>query len=61
MDSSMTLVFIITAFSLGAVIVWKKDTIPQQLRKFMALTTLGLVLFAFFLIVYSFITLGSAS
>ncbi|MCR8843409.1 hypothetical protein NQ117_06915 [Paenibacillus sp. SC116] len=61
MDSSITLVFIITAFSLGAVIVWKKDTIPPQLRKFMALTTLVFILFAFFLIVYSFITLGSAS
>ncbi|WP_028596299.1 hypothetical protein [Paenibacillus assamensis] len=61
MDSSITLAFIITAFSLGAVIVWKKDTVPQQLRKFMAITTLALILFAFFLIVYSFVTLGSAS
>ncbi|WP_028546330.1 hypothetical protein [Paenibacillus taiwanensis] len=59
MDSTSTLIFIILAFSLGAVLIWKKDSVPARLRRSMALGAIAFIAFAFFLIVYSFATAGS--
>ncbi|WP_152397269.1 hypothetical protein [Paenibacillus guangzhouensis] len=60
MDSTSILIFIILAFSLGAILIMKKDSIPAPLRRVMAIITILLVAFAFFLIVYSAFYLGSA-
>jgi len=59
MDPTITLAFIIIAFALGGVLVWKKDTVPPKLRRTLALCALFFMLFAFFLIVYSFATAGA--
>ncbi|MCE5171059.1 hypothetical protein LQV63_17295 [Paenibacillus profundus] len=59
MNSSTNLIFIILAFSLGAVLIWKKETVPAPMRRPMALLALLLIAFAFFLIVYSLVTLGT--
>ncbi|WP_195571606.1 hypothetical protein [Paenibacillus sp. 1001270B_150601_E10] len=58
MDASTTLIFIILAFVLGAVLVWKKDTIPSPMRRWLSIFALIFIAFAFFLIVYSFATAG---
>ncbi|WP_083927154.1 hypothetical protein [Paenibacillus terrigena] len=60
MDSTSILIFIILAFSMGAILIMKKDSIPAPLRRVMAIITILLVAFAFFLIVYSSFQLGSA-
>lgn len=52
------IIFIISAFALAVVIVMMRERIPQQLRRGLAITSILLVLFAFFLIVYSFATMG---
>lgn len=59
MDTTAVILFIIVAFSLGAIIVFKRDTIPPPLRRGMAIITILMIAFAFFLIVYSFLTMGS--
>lgn len=58
MDASTTLIFIILAFVLGGLMVWKKETIPAAMRRWMAVVALVFIAFAFFLIVYSFATAG---
>lgn len=60
MDSSTTIIFIILAFSLGAILIMKKDSIPSNLRRPMAIVSLLLVAFAFFLIIYSAFRLGAS-
>lgn len=59
MDSTATLVFIIAAFCLGAVVILKRDSIPPSMRRGVALIAIVLIAFSFFLIVYSFLTLRS--
>lgn len=54
-----SIVFIIAAFSLGAIVVMKRDTLPPKMRRGMALISIALIAFAFFLIVYSLFTMGS--
>lgn len=62
MDNSTTvIIFIILAFSLGAVVVMKKDSIPPQMRRGISIIALVLVAFAFFLIVYSFLNAGAGN
>lgn len=57
MDSSFTVSFVILAFSLGAVLIMKKDTIPPLIRRITAIIALIMIVFAFFQVVYTFITL----
>lgn len=59
MDPSTTLVFIILAFALGAVLIMGKNSIPPSLRRWMALTAIIMILIAFILIVFSFLNIGS--
>ncbi|MFD0586658.1 hypothetical protein ACFQZE_01485 [Paenibacillus sp. GCM10027627] len=54
-----SIIFIIAAFSLGAVLILKRDTIPPGMRRGLAIISICLIAFAFFLIVYSLITMGS--
>ncbi len=60
MDSTTSIIFIIAAFSLGLIVVMKRDALPPRLRRGMALVSIALIAFAFFLIVYSFFSMGSA-
>lgn len=58
LDNSTTiLTFIIVAFCMALVLIFKKETIPPQLRRGLALLALVMVAFAFVLIVYSFATI----
>ncbi len=59
MDSSDTLIFIIVAFALGAVLVMGKNSVPPSLRRWMALTAIVMILIAFILIIFSFLNMGS--
>ncbi|MFD2117304.1 hypothetical protein ACFSTH_10400 [Paenibacillus yanchengensis] len=52
------IVMIIASFCLAGVILLKRESIPDKARKPLALTAIGLILFSFFLIVYSLVTLG---
>lgn len=57
--TSTNLIFILLAFSLGVILIWKRDTLPDKLQRPLAITALCLIVFAFFLIVYSFFALGT--
>jgi hypothetical protein len=56
---SATSIFIISAFVLGGLVILKRDSMAPGLRKWMAITSIALIAFAFFLIVYSLFTLGT--
>lgn len=60
MDYTNIVIFIILAFSLGAIMIMNRDRIPTKLRRGMAVTAVVFILFAFYLIVYSFFNLGSS-
>ncbi|UNK17087.1 hypothetical protein MNQ98_21750 [Paenibacillus sp. N3/727] len=60
MNYTNAVIFIILAFSLGLIMIMNKDSIPQKIRRGMALTAVGLILFAFYIIVYSLYTMGSS-
>jgi len=59
MDGSTSIIFIVLAFSLGAILVLKKDTLPSPLKKWMAICSIVMIAFAFFIIVYSLFNLGT--
>jgi len=52
------LIFIISSFALGVILILSRDRIPNSMRRGMAILSILLILFAFFLIVYSFFTAG---
>ncbi|MEC0369065.1 hypothetical protein [Paenibacillus chibensis] len=60
MEYSSTLIFIISAFCLGAVLIMMRNSVPQKLRRGLASIATVMILFAFFLIVYSLFTMGSS-
>ena len=57
--SSNILIFIVSAFLLGFVLIMKKDSLPQRLRRPFAIISILMIAFAFFLIMYSLLTMGS--
>ncbi|MCM3127227.1 MULTISPECIES: hypothetical protein [unclassified Paenibacillus] len=60
MDVGMNyVIFIVAAFLLGFVIIAKRDSIPDKLRRPLAIAALLMVVLAFILIVYSMVSLGS--
>ncbi|MCR8659116.1 phosphoethanolamine transferase CptA [Paenibacillus endoradicis] len=59
MDPSISLIFIIVAFSLGAVLVLKKDTIPTSMKRWLSIFAILMILFAFFIIIDSLLKLGT--
>ncbi|NIK77310.1 drug/metabolite transporter (DMT)-like permease [Paenibacillus castaneae] len=59
MDSTATIIFIIAAFALGALVILKRDTMPPRLRRFFAISAIAFIAFSFFLIVYAFFTMGA--
>lgn len=54
-----SIIFIIAAFSLGAVVVMKRETLPPQMRRGLAIVSIAMIAFAFFLIVYALLTMGA--
>jgi hypothetical protein len=59
MDTEATVIFIIAAFGLAIVLILSRERIPETMRRPMAILSILLVLFAFFLIVYSFFRVGA--
>lgn len=59
MDLSTNVIFIIAAFSLAVVLILSRERIPQPMRRGLALLSILFVLFAFFLIVWSFWRAGT--
>nr|WP_249435864.1 hypothetical protein [Paenibacillus sp. Marseille-Q4541] len=57
--SSNILIFIVSAFLLGVVLIMKRDSVPQRLRRPLAIASILMISFAFFLIIYSMFTMGS--
>lgn len=58
MENNANLIFIIAAFSLAAVLLIMRERIPASMRRGMAILSILLVLFAFFLIVYNLFFMG---
>ncbi|WEK53158.1 MAG: hypothetical protein P0Y55_11190 [Candidatus Cohnella colombiensis] len=53
------LIFIIASFGLAVVLILSREHIPQKLKRGMSIISIFLVAFAFFLIVYSLLNIGS--
>ncbi|MFX3633814.1 MAG: hypothetical protein ACE3L7_26020 [Candidatus Pristimantibacillus sp.] len=58
MDINANLIFIISAFALGIVVYMTRDSLAPKMRRGLALVSIFFILFAFFLIAYSFFTMG---
>jgi len=58
MDKGSLLTFIIVSFCFALVLILKRDTLAPQFKRGLALLALVMIAFSFFLIVYSFLTLG---
>jgi len=59
MFTEANIIFIIASFGLALVLIMSRERIPQTMRRPMAILSILLVLFAFFLIVYSFFSAGT--
>ncbi|TNJ65675.1 hypothetical protein FE784_13535 [Paenibacillus hemerocallicola] len=57
-DTGSIVLFTILTFSLALIMIMKKDTIPPQLRRVLALITIVLVSCSFFMIVFSLLGTG---
>ena len=56
MNSEIVLIYIIVAFSFALILIMKRDSLPERLKRPLAILASLLVAFAFFLIVYGFFT-----
>lgn len=52
-DPGSVILFLIVSFSLAVILIMKKDSIPPQLRRGLALIAVVLVSCSFFLLVFS--------
>lgn len=60
MNSSGTVItFLIVVFCLAGIVILKKDSIPSSLRRFIAITTLILIIAAFIMLLAVFWTMGN--
>ncbi|MFC5471695.1 hypothetical protein ACFPPD_23745 [Cohnella suwonensis] len=59
MNNDANIIFIIASFGLAVVLILMRERIPESMRRSMAILSLVLVAFAFFLIVYSFFNIGA--
>ena len=59
MNTTATIIFIIAAFTLGAVVIMQRNQIPNRLRRSVAVAAIVMIALAFFLIVYSLASMGS--
>jgi len=58
MDTTALVIFIIVAFSFGAILIMKRDAIAPPMRRFLALVALLMVPAAFIMLVYAFLTMS---
>ena len=58
MDTTALVIFIIVAFSFGAILIMMRDSIAPPMRRYLALTAVVLVASAFIMLVYAFLTMG---
>ncbi|MDF2721768.1 MAG: hypothetical protein K0Q59_1443 [Paenibacillus sp.] len=58
-DTGSVVLFTILAFSLAVVLIMKRETIPPQLRRMLAIVAIVLVCSSFLLIVFSLFGAGS--
>lgn len=58
MDTANLVIFIIAAFSFGAILIMKKDSIHPSARRFLALAAVVMIASAFIMLVYAFLTMG---
>jgi threonine/homoserine/homoserine lactone efflux protein len=56
-DAGSILTFTIVAFSLGAILIMKKDSLPAHIRRPMAMLAIFMIACAFFLVAFSFMTM----
>jgi len=60
MQSSAALaVFLVVSFCLAAVVILKRDSIPDSLRRPIAIGTLVMIVAAFVMLLVTFFTMGS--
>ncbi|HEY2494109.1 MAG TPA: hypothetical protein VGI33_14545 [Paenibacillus sp.] len=59
MDSRDTLIFIILSFLLGVALIMARNSVPPALKRWMALTAIIMILIAFSLIIFSFLSMGT--
>jgi hypothetical protein len=59
METEATIIFVIASFGLAVVLILSRERIPPSMRRSMAVLSILFVLFAFFLIVYSFFNAGT--
>ncbi len=59
MNTESSIIFVILAFSLGAILILKKDTLPPPLKKWLAISAILFIVVAFFIIVFSLFNLGT--
>jgi len=57
-SSSALAVFLIVSFCLAAVVILRRETIPPQLRRPIAISTLVMIVAAFVMLLVSFFTMG---
>ncbi|MFF2481555.1 hypothetical protein [Paenibacillus sp. NPDC058071] len=58
MDFTATIIFVIASFALGAVVYMKRDSLPANMKRSLALISILMIAFSFFLIVYSLYSMG---
>ncbi|AEI40143.1 hypothetical protein [Paenibacillus mucilaginosus] len=56
-NSASVVTFIILSFSLGLILIMKKDTLPPGTKRPLAIIALVMISFSFFMMVYSFFSL----
>ncbi len=54
MNTEALVIFIIVAFSFALIVIMKKESLPERLRKPMAIMAVVMVAAAFVLLLYSF-------
>lgn len=59
MISDDAILYIVSSFALGVILILSRDRIPVPLRRPSAIVAIFLVAFAFALVVYSFASAGS--
>jgi hypothetical protein len=57
-DSGSILTFIIVSFCLAVILILKKDAIPAQMKRYLALLAIVMVAMSFVLIILSFFAVG---
>ncbi|WNR43213.1 hypothetical protein [Paenibacillus roseipurpureus] len=58
-DSSSILTFVIVSFCLAIILIMKKDSLPAQTKRYLALLAIVMVSISFVLILLSFFHVGS--